>query len=282
MKRFAFFFAFLFLLSHLAFGQIPKQISYQGVLTETDGSPVSDGNFSMTFSLYTAASGGVAIWQEAELVAVTDGVFNTILGDVTPLNLDFKNPYWLGVKVGAAAELTPRVKLTASAYSLNSQAVGGYEVSPTPSANKLLPLDATGKIPPSALPGRVSMGGTNGTTGVTISGTTNMEITHFLVNQSGAFDVKLDANLAGEINGDGNGRYEFSIRRGAVDGPMVGRGWWRPGTAGGYQSITISLTGVDNGVNGPTTYYLVGRKYDGGAKDISVFIYYLNATWVAE
>ena len=100
----------------------------------------------MTFALYNGATGGSPIWQEAKLIAVADGVFNTLLGDVTPLNLDFKTPYWLGVKVGAAAEMTPRVKLTASGYSLNAQAVGGYEVRSSPTPNTLLPLNGSAKI----------------------------------------------------------------------------------------------------------------------------------------
>ncbi|MBK8492443.1 MAG: hypothetical protein IPL49_16540 [Saprospirales bacterium] len=282
MKKYSILFVFFFLVSHFAFGQIPQEISYQGVLTETDGTPVGDGNYSMTFALYNTAMGGAPIWQEAKVVLVLNGVFNVILGDVTPLSPDFTDAYWLGVKVGAAAEMTPRVKLTASAYSLNAEKVNGFEVSPTPSPNTILPLNASGKYPASVLPTpqMTNMGGNYGTTNVTIDGSAFIEILSFTVNQAGSFNVTLNANLVGEINGDGTGRYEFKITRGSVNGTQVARGWWRPGTSGGQQAVTIPLSGVDNNVSGPTTYYLVGRKYDSGAKDLLVFIYNLHAIWV--
>jgi hypothetical protein len=282
MKKLCLFFALLFLVSHLAFGQVPRLISYQGVLTESDGSAVSDGNYSMTFSLYTAATGGMSSWQEAKTVLVVNGIFNVNLGDVTPLNLDFKNPYWLGVTVGAASEMTPRVELTASAYSLNANAVGGFEASASPAAGKLLSLGAGGKFPASAIPGRTSIGGTSSSSNISITGTSFVEILSFTVNQSGTYDVKLDASLVGEINGDGNGRYEFRISKGSVGGTQIARAWWRPGAAAGFQALTFSLTGVDEDVSGPQTYYLVARKFDGGAKDMLVFISALDAIWVAE
>jgi hypothetical protein len=73
--------------------------------------------------MYTVSSGGSALWTETQTVTVTNGVFNVLLGDVNPLNLPFFEPYWLGITVGTGSELTPRIELTASAYSLNSQTV---------------------------------------------------------------------------------------------------------------------------------------------------------------
>jgi len=279
MKKLPLLFALLLLFSHLSFGQIPRQISYQGVLTETDGSPVSDGNYSMTFSLYETAMGGSFIWQEAKTVLVLNGVFNVMLGDVVPLSPGFDKEYWLGVRVGAATELALRVKLASSAYSLNSQAVGGYEVSPTPSPNALLPLDNNGKYPASTMPFLVDMGGVSSTSNVNINTTTNTEILSFTVNQTGPFKVSLNANLVGEISGDGSGRYDFRINKGSVSGTTVARAWWRPGASGGLQALTFTLTGTDT-ASGPTTYYLVARKFDASAKDLLVFISYLNAVWV--
>ena len=282
MRKHLFLLALFITFSHFALGQIPKSISYQGVLTESDGTTVSDGNYSMTFSIYTSESGGTHVWQEAKAVEVINGVFNVNLGDVVALNLDFKSPYWLGVKVGVGAEMTPRVKFTASAYSLNSQRVGGYEVSATPAANKLIPLDGSAKLPAAVIPAMpvTHMGGTSGGSSISITTTTFTELLSFTVNQTGTFDATLNANLVGEISGDGNGRYEFWIAKGSPTGTVIAKGWWRPGTSAGFQAVTIALTGVDTDGNGPTTYYLVGRKYDSGAKDLSAFIYFLNATWV--
>ncbi|MBI5473294.1 MAG: DUF2190 family protein [Ignavibacteriae bacterium] len=101
--------------------QVPKQLSYQGVLTDTLGVPRPDGSYSMTFRLYGAASGGAALWTEAKNVTVRDGIFSTYLGDVTafPGSITWAVPYWISTQVGAGAELSPRIKLASSAYSLN-------------------------------------------------------------------------------------------------------------------------------------------------------------------
>jgi len=100
--------------------QVPKTISYQGVLTDASGTVVPDGNYNLTFRLYDVATGGTALWAEGQLVAVRNGVFNVILGSVVPIDLPFDKPYWLGVTLGAGTELTPRIELTSSAYSFRS------------------------------------------------------------------------------------------------------------------------------------------------------------------
>lgn len=283
MKNYLTLFVFLCLAATFAYGQIPQQISYQGVLAEVNGSPASDGNYSMTFSLYDTGTGGTSLWQEAKVVVVEDGVFNVILGDVTPLSLSFDEPYWLGIQVGADPELEPRVKLTASAYSLNAERVGGYAVSATPAPNTLLPLDNNGQLPASvlaALP-TVNMGGVSTGPDASITTTSFTEVASFTVNESGGtYDVYLSGALIGEINGDGSGRYDFRITRDSPNGPTVARGWWRPGAASGFQTHSSSLSGVDADQSGSTTYYLAARKFDNGAKDLNIFIYNLNALWV--
>jgi len=101
-------------------GQIPHTVSYQGVLTDANGNAVPDGDLSLTFRLFDVVSGGTALWEETQQVAVSKGVFSAILGSATPLNLPFDKPYWVGITVAQGTELTPRVALTASPYSLNS------------------------------------------------------------------------------------------------------------------------------------------------------------------
>jgi hypothetical protein len=99
---------------------IPYTINYQGYLTDAMGSPVN-GTVSMTFSLYTVASGGTVLWTEPQNVIVSGGIYSVILGSVSTLTpLAFDVPYWLGVKVGSDAEMTPRVQLTSVGYSFTS------------------------------------------------------------------------------------------------------------------------------------------------------------------
>jgi len=135
-----------------ASGQIPKTLSYQGMLANAAGTPVPDGAYSITFKLYEVASGGSALWNETQSVTVLKGVFSVVLGTITPLTLAFDKAYWIGTTVGAEAELVPRIALTTSPYSFNAQTVNGYKVNPTPTANLLLPLDGSGKFPASAIP----------------------------------------------------------------------------------------------------------------------------------
>jgi type 1 fimbria pilin len=52
----------LLLTSLSAYSQMPKTISYQGVLTDTSNNPVPDGNYNLTFKLYDVQTGGTALW----------------------------------------------------------------------------------------------------------------------------------------------------------------------------------------------------------------------------
>jgi hypothetical protein len=104
-----------------AFAQMPKTLNYQGTLA-TGSTPVPDGNYNVTFRLYTASSGGSAVWTEAQLVSTRNGVFNAILGKIVALPGSFNTSYWMSLQVGADPELSPRLEMTGVAYSLHSAA----------------------------------------------------------------------------------------------------------------------------------------------------------------
>jgi hypothetical protein len=96
-------------------------LQYQGRLTDpSTGQAVADGSYSMTFRLYTVDSGGTALWTETKDVAVQSGLFNTALGDTTALSQALFNgqQLWLGIKVGADDEATPRQRILPAAYAL--------------------------------------------------------------------------------------------------------------------------------------------------------------------
>jgi len=88
-------------------------LSYQGYLTDASGEPLS-GDVDITFRLYDAPSGGAALWTEAHTgdnaVPVEDGLFNVMLGSLTPIS----STVWssgtshLGVQVGNDGEMSPR------------------------------------------------------------------------------------------------------------------------------------------------------------------------------
>jgi hypothetical protein len=104
---------------------IPQNMSYQGYVTDLTGSPVADGTYNLTVAMYTAESGGVALWTETHpTVAVSRGLFNVVLGrgnPPNPLAIQFDQQYFLGIRINPDPEMTPRVRLTTSAYSFRAK-----------------------------------------------------------------------------------------------------------------------------------------------------------------
>jgi hypothetical protein len=104
------------------FGQaIPKQIDYQGVLKSSAGVIVPDGNYPITFKIYNDPTGGTALWTEAQVVSVANGIFSAHLGSITPITtVPFDRIHFLGITIGADPELLPRTTLTPTPYSFMS------------------------------------------------------------------------------------------------------------------------------------------------------------------
>ena len=110
---------------------INQTINFQGKLTNPNGSNVANGTYSVVFTLYTADSGGTALWTETQNVTTSTGLFRVALGSVNSLaSVDFnQDNLYLGIKVGSDAEMTPRIRFTASPYAFNAQKVNGLNVS---------------------------------------------------------------------------------------------------------------------------------------------------------
>ncbi len=109
------------LISVIIFSQsLPHTINYQGVLKNASGVVVTNGDYNLKFTIY---EGEVAIWTEIKTITVTDGIFNTQLGSVTPIDLPFDNEYYLGITIGTESELTPRIRLSSVPYSYMSMNV---------------------------------------------------------------------------------------------------------------------------------------------------------------
>lgn len=92
-------------------------IAYQGRLADTGGAPLT-GTYNMIFRLYPAATGGVPLWQEqwtgSNSVQVSDGLFNVMLGSLTPVPQEVivsNGSLFLGITVGTDSEMSPRVQL---------------------------------------------------------------------------------------------------------------------------------------------------------------------------
>jgi hypothetical protein len=137
---------FIFLLAFIwppvLLGDVPNTINYQGYLSDTSGNPVPNNTYSMTFSLYTSASGGSAEWSEDQAVIVIDGNYNVELANVSPFpDSIFEDPLFLGVAVAPDPEMSPRQRLTSSPFAMNAGALDGLK-----STNFLIKQAGTGNV----------------------------------------------------------------------------------------------------------------------------------------
>ena len=104
-------------------------IAYQGRLADADGNPLTD-TYNMIFRLYDAASGGVPLWEEqwtgSNGVQVSDGLFNVMLGSLTPIPqsvITGSDSLFLGITVGTDDEMTPRVQLGSVPFAVQALTV---------------------------------------------------------------------------------------------------------------------------------------------------------------
>jgi hypothetical protein len=123
------------------------QLNYQGQLTDNAGEPVSDGTHNVIFRLYDAPSAGTLLWAENQNVTVQKGLFNAILGQVTPLDLDVLNGAdgWLELEVNGNGPMTPRQQLQRAPFAHYAERLSGYPVGTGP--YNIVQLNASGQIP---------------------------------------------------------------------------------------------------------------------------------------
>jgi hypothetical protein len=110
------------LVCSLAYADIHRLINFQGRLTDASGKFVPDGNYSLTFRIYTDSIGGSAKWSEAQSVTVSKGLFNVILGSQTLITdsiFNYPNTY-LGIQVGSDPEMSMRQRIVSVAYAYKS------------------------------------------------------------------------------------------------------------------------------------------------------------------
>lgn len=138
--------AILILILSVASGhaQIPQLINYQAMLTQPDGTPIS-GTRSILFSLYNTETGGTALWSETQDVSITDGLFSTLLGSVTPIPYSIfnNNSIYLELKVGSDPAMTPRKRLVSVGYAFRAHSV---EVSSGVQTVDGVPANSSGNI----------------------------------------------------------------------------------------------------------------------------------------
>lgn len=137
-------------------------INFQARLLTNTGSLVADGYYNVEFKLYSAPTGGSALWTETrtttDRVRVVNGYLTVNLGSVTafPSSIDWDQELWMTMNIGGITEgpawdgeMTPRLKLTAVPHAMTSSKLAGGSGANrtvldagTPSGNNLLQLPA--------------------------------------------------------------------------------------------------------------------------------------------
>lgn len=201
-----------------------REIPFSARLKNFSGdSVVPDATYSLTFSLYTTDSGGTPVWSETQSLQVTNGVVSTTLGTVAPIpqSLAFNDLYYLGVKVGTDAEMTPRRKVSAVPLALNSTMLDGRSVGTE--ANNVLALNASGNL---SIAGSLQ-GGSASITGALSAGATSLSS----LTVSGA------ANFLGSFSLGSS----LSVAQGGIfGGPLTIGGNLIPAVTGSYDLGTSS------------------------------------------
>lgn len=121
---------------------MPSRMPYQGVLRDSEGNLVS-GTRDLTLTVYSYSllplpGRWTEVYSETQHdVAVTNGLFNVLVGQVNPLDADIFDGIWfaggsleLGVKVDGGTELRPRTKLLPVPYAYRAHYVNQH---PAPS-----------------------------------------------------------------------------------------------------------------------------------------------------
>ena len=115
--------------SQTVLAAVPQSINYQGFLADDSGVPI-DATHNITFRIYTASSGGSAVYTSSQSVAIVDGRFDTELGSSPnfPANLFDGTQLFLGLEIDADGEMSPRQLLSSTPFAYKAEdadTVGG-------------------------------------------------------------------------------------------------------------------------------------------------------------
>ncbi len=101
---------------------VPGKINYQGKLTDQTGELINQ-EYDIAFTLFTGIEGGAGLWTENhESVRIENGLFNVLLGSISPLNEVFQanDTLWLEIAVDSET-LSPRQNILSVGYAIRTE-----------------------------------------------------------------------------------------------------------------------------------------------------------------
>jgi len=105
--------------SSFVFAQIPQMVSFQGYLSDSNGEPISDGNYEVTFRLFDALTEGNSVWEETYSMEIVGSLISANLGSFNPIILPETGIPFLEIQIGDEI-LTPRQEITSSFFAFKS------------------------------------------------------------------------------------------------------------------------------------------------------------------
>lgn len=111
------------LVTKLPKATIPAEINYQGWLGYSSDTMAMTGVINMTFGIYDSLNNGTLLWSETQNnITVDKGIFNVLLGSVTPIPVSIFTgvPLWVETQINDEI-LSPRKKLVSVAYAIKAE-----------------------------------------------------------------------------------------------------------------------------------------------------------------
>ncbi len=262
-------------------------IPFQGRLTTAGGAPVN-GARSIRLALYDVSVGGIALCEDTDTVTVANGLFVFNMNFCSASDTDGSKQLYLGIKVGADAEMTPRQAIYPVPYARSVRP--GAVINQTSTTARGLTVQSAGM---DAAGAALWVQNTNATGGIgvwsTVAGDDAAIIAtntgtgalfkgfgagggedEFRVNNNGAIETKADsyifvpgAALVKNLSADTT-RWDIQANGAARI--------WRGATAGGkyvYYPVTLptQLYGQPVKVKGIAVYYLTSDGTKGFITD---------------